>query len=585
MTRPPLSAPGGPARGLRQPDADAGGALVRPRSWRLALVAGLALAAGCVAPTEAVDGRMPPVVLPPTAPADYRTPAEASDYVQTAGYDETVQFLGRLSNDPAFRVGQFGETVEGREMPLAVWGAPELPRRSITDVRAAADAVRQSGKTVVLVIGGIHAGEPAGKDAMLALMRDLAAGQHHPWADSLVLVVAPVYNADGAARVAFDNRPLQWGPTGGMGERANAQGLDLNRDFVKAASPEARALVRLIRDLDPHVVVDLHTTDGTPMGYGLTYAPGLHPDTPPAIDADLWDRWLPAISDSLLAQDGVATYHYGNVPGAFGEEATAPRGWYSFSAQPRFSTNYAGLRGRYAILSEAYSYASFQDRVDVSRRFVEEVLDRVWAEASLVRARTAAADRQSAVGQRLAVRTEWHALPEPVEILLGEVDTLRHPVTNRPMLARRDVRTPETMPAFVRFRASESVVAPAAYVVRAGPHQRAVRDLLDLHGVRYTVGPAPATGRQRFAVDSVAVAARPFQGVRMQEAFGAWQDAPAERVGGALVVPVDQPLGRLAVALLEPRSEDGVVAWAVVPLAEGGPGLVGRVPIERIPAR
>ena len=553
----------------------------------LILALGLALVAGCASvPTPEVEGSTPQVtVMPPTAPADYRTPAEASDYVQTATYDQTTEFLSWLTNDHDFRAGVFGTTVEGRDMPYVVWGAWATPPTGLlTDL----DVVRQMPeKTRVLVIGGIHSGEPAGKDAMLALLRDLAAGEHAAWADSLVLVVAPIYNADGNERKGYGNRPLQWGPLGGTGVRPNAQGLDLNRDFMKAASPEAQAMVALIRDLDPHVVLDLHTTDGTPMGYHLTYAPGLSPNTPAAIDADLWDRWLPSISDSLLASDGFATYHYGNVPGAFGEEASAPRGWYSFSAQPRFSTNYAGLRGRYAILSEAYSYAPFQERVEVSRRFVEEVLERTWAEASLVRQRTAEADRQSVVGRTLALRATWAALPEPVEILLGRVDTLRHPISGEPMLARRDMRIPETMPAFVRFAPSESTVAPASYVVHFGPAQAAIRDLLDRHGVRYDTAFVWGTARQRFEIDSLAIAERPSQGVRMQEVFGAWRDVPAEtgpppRLAPALVVPVDQPLGRLAVALLEPRSDDGVVAWAVVPPDALGAG--GSVPIERIPA-
>ena len=516
-------------------------------------------------------------------PAEAWTPAEATDYARTASYDETVDFIGVLTNDHAFRVGFFGQTVEGRDMPYVAWPVPGTPTGLVTDVQT----LRQPGKTRVLVIGGIHAGEPAGKDAMLALLRDLAAGQHRQWADSLTLLVAPIYNADGAERVAFTNRPLQWGPIGGMGVRPNADGLDLNRDFVKAASPEARAMIALMRDFDPHVVIDLHTTNGTAMGYHLTYAPGLHPDTPAAIDRDLRDRWLPSISDSLLAQDGYATYHYGNVPGAFGEPATAPRGWYSFSAQPRFSTNYAGLRGRYAILSEAYSYANFRDRVTASRRFVEEVLDRVWAEASHVRETTAAADRQSVVGKTLAVRATWDALPQPVEILLGEVDTLRHPTSGEPMLARRDVRIPETMPAFVRFAPSETAVAPSAYVIHHGPHQQAIADLLDLHGVRYSREAVWGVARQRFAVDSLRVAERPFQGVAMQEVYGRWVPVPAEtgpmpRLAPALVVPVGQPLGRLAVTFLEPRSDDGVVAWAVVPLEALALGTFA--PIERIPS-
>ena len=548
---------------------------------RWTLVAALAVAvAGCTAGcgVTAEAPAMPRATALPDRPAaGYLTPAERCEYRCTSTYTEVRRFLDTLDTlSESLHLGTFGQTVEGRDLPLVVWGADA----------ATPAAIRQTGKTRVLVFANIHAGEVAGKDAMLELLRDVGAGGHRPWTDSLVILVAPIYNADGNERIAYDNRPYQLGPVDGMGERTNAQGLDLNRDFTKLASPEARALVGLIRDVDPHVVVDLHTTNGTHMGYHLTYAPPLSPNTPVAIDRALRDDWLPAISDAILASDDMATYHYGNVPGAFGEEATAPRGWYSYSAQPRFSTNYVGLRGRLGILSEAYSYAPFDERVRVSKRLVEEILDRAWADASEVRRLTDEADRQSVVGERLAVRSTFAPLPEPVDILLGEVDTAAHPVTGDPMLQRRDVRRPERMPAFVRFEASESVVAPSAYVVHAGANQEAVRSLLDAHGVRYEERFVWGVDRQQFRVDSVQVSERPYQGVRTQEVFGEWVALPAEagdppRLAPALVVPVDQPLGRLVVALLEPRSDDGVVAWGILPMEDVGPD--GFIPIQRIP--
>ncbi len=537
------------------------------RPWILAL--GLLVAGCATAPVRRA-------ALAPDAP---RTRAEATDYRETSSYADVLAFLDALDGLPHgadLHRTTFGQTVEGRDLPLVVWGAPD----------ATPEAIRRTGKTRVLVFANIHAGEVAGKEATLMLLRDLALGQHAAWADSLVVLVAPIYNADGNERVAYGNRPYQLGPIGGMGQRPNAQGLDLNRDFTKLASPEGRALVGLIRDVDPHVVVDLHTTNGTHMGYHLTYAPPLSPNTPPAIDRALRDRWLPAISDALLASDDMATYHYGNVPGAFGEEAAAPRGWYSFSAQPRFSTNYVGLRGRLGILSEAYSYAPFDERVQVSKRFTEEVLARAWEDAAAVRRLAADADRQSVVGARLAVRTTFAPLPQPVDVLLGEVDTVAHPVTGEPMYQRRDVRRAERMPALVRFEATESVVAPSAYVVHFGANQEAVRALLDAHGIRYDERFIWGIDRQQFRVDSVRVAERPSQNVRMQEVFGAWEALPAEsgdppRLAPALVVPVDQPLGRLVVALFEPRSDDGVVAWGIVPVDDLGDG--GFMPIQRIP--
>ncbi|MEM1114872.1 MAG: M14 family metallopeptidase [Bacteroidota bacterium] len=522
---------------------------------------------------------------PPSGPL---TRAEATDYRETSTHADVLAFLGQVEGEQ-IHLGVFGQSGEGRDLPFAVWGAPS----------ADPEAVRQTGKTRVLVFANIHAGEVAGKEAALMLLRDLANGMHARWADSLVVMVAPNYNADGNERVALDNRRLQFGPVGGMGQRPNAAGLDLNRDFMKLASPEARALVGLLGDADPHVVVDLHTTNGTHMGYHLTYAPGLSPSTPAPIDRALRDDWLPAISEAILASDDLATWHYGNVPGAFGEAATAPRGWYSFSAQPRFGTNYVGLRGRYAILSEAYSYAPFDERVVVTKRFVEEILNQAWARASEVRRHTADADAASVVGEEIAVRATWDPLPEPQPVLLGAVDTVAHPTTGDPMLARRDVRTPETMPAYVRFAASETVTAPEAYVLRLGAGLDRVSDLLDAHGIAYEVDRSSRTlaesSVERFRVDSVRVAPRPFQGIRMQQAWGEWEAVPPSVMvdiegtemrsapGPALVIPVDQPLGRLVVALFEPRSDDGLVAWAILgpeALPEGGFAA-----IERIPAR
>ena len=335
----------------------------------------------------------------------------------------------------------------------------------------------------MLVFANIHAGEVAGKEAALMILRDLANGRHAEWADSLVVMIAPIYNADGNERVQYGNRPYQLGPVGGMGQRPNAQGLDLNRDFTRLASPEARALVGLMRDVDPHVVVDLHTTDGTFMGYHLTFAPPLSPNTPEAIDRDLRQRWIPAIQSALLRTDDMATEHYGNVPGAFGEPTgNVPRAWYSYSGQPRYSSNYAGLRNRYALLSEAYSYATFQDRIQVSKRFVEEILTNAWRDASGVRATTAAADRQRLIGDSLAVRVGFTTPEEVREILLGAVDTLRHPETGEPMFQRRDVRTPEVMPVYSRFGATEKEIVPGGYLVPTSA--AGVLELLALHGIR-----------------------------------------------------------------------------------------------------
>jgi hypothetical protein len=413
---------------------------------------------------------------------------------------------------------------------------------------------------------------------MLAMLRDLAGAGRPAWADSVVLLVAPIYNADGNERISLYNRPRQNGPVGGMGQRANAQDLDLNRDHVKLASPEARSLVRLLDEYDPDVVVDLHTTNGTQHGYHVTYAAPMHPNTHPGIVSLIRERALPAITDSVRARTGREMYWYGNLPwpGQGGE-----RGWYTYDHRPRFNTNYVGLRNRVGILSEAYAYASFRERVLATRAFVEAILDWTARNAGAVRAAVARADADPVAGADLAVRAEPRRADEPVDIILGGVDRERHPHTGAPIFRMNEERRVESMPEYGTFRALETVTAPRRYLVP--PSADRVRTLLDDHGVRYETHSGEAEiALERFRIDSTRTAGRPFQGVHEREVFGAWEPYTAVPEPGTLSVPVDQPLGRLVLILLEPRSDDGAANWGFL-----DPSIADarHYPILREPAR
>ena len=262
------------------------------------------------------------------------------------------------------------------------------------------------------------------------LLRRLATGDYPTWTDELVLLVAPIYNADGNERVSLNNRPRQHGPIGGMGQRPNAQGLDLNRDHTKLDTPEARSLVAMMNAYDPHVAVDLHTTNGTRHAYYLTYSPPLHPNTPASIDALLRDRWLPELTSRIKEKHGWDYYYYGNTGGRGGGAAA----WRTFDHRPRFNNNYVGLRNRIAILSEAYAYATFEDRVRGTLWFVEEILVYAEQNASEIRQIVEAADRLPVVGTELATRAEPQRSAEEVTILMGEVEEQRHPNTGRIIL-------------------------------------------------------------------------------------------------------------------------------------------------------
>ncbi len=502
-------------------------------------------------------------ILPPAAagaqtvadPAGLRTRPERTQFAETTRYEEVVAFLQALADaSPRIHLTHFGYSFEGRPLPLAVLGAEG----------ADPEAVRAAGKTRVFVQANIHAGEVEGKEAMLLLLRSLAQGEHRSWTDSLVLLIAPIYNADGNERVNLTNRPLQHGPIGGMGQRPNAQGYDLNRDHMKLDSPEAHSLALLLQRYDPHVAVDLHTTNGTFHGYHLTYAPPLNPNTDSAIVRQLRERWLPAVTRAIREKHGWDFYYYGNVPSRespWAAEPGAERAWYTFDHRPRFNNNYVGLRNRFAILSEAFAYLTFEERVLATLRFVEEILDYAAANAGTIRRLTAEADARSIVGRSLAVRSRPERSAQPVEILLGEVREVRNPFSGEVMLRRLEVRRPERMPEYGTFTPTETERAPRAYLVP--PELTGVVAKLEAHGVRFSRLERPETLQvEQFRIASSTQAEQPFQGHRERTLTGAYEAARRMTVpAGTIVVPVEQPLGRLAFYLLEPRSDDGLVNW------------------------
>src|SRR5690606_26264000 len=241
-------------------------------------------------------------------------------------------------------------------------------------------------------------------------------------------------------------------------------------------------------------------------------------------------------------------YYYGNV-----YPRGEARGWYTFDHRPRFNNNYVGLRNRIAILSEAYAYATFEERIRATRVFVEHLLDFARAHATEIRRLTEQADAASIVGRALAVRAEPERSAEPVEILLGEAVEERNPFSGQVMLRRLDVRRPERMYEYGTFAAAETARAPRAYLVPAELGDVIAK--LEAHGIRMRRIERETTLEvERFRIDSTRVAERAFQGHQERTVWGAYEPGTHTVAAGTVLVPVDQPLGRLVFKLLEPRS-------------------------------
>lgn len=244
-------------------------------------------------------------------------------------------------------------------------------------------------------------------------------------------------------------------------------------------------------------------------------------------------------------------------------QAGTMRSWATFEHVPRFHNNYVGLRNRFALLSEAYAYATFEDRIKATRYFVEEALNFAHQHADRLKKITADLDRQSIVGQTLGTRAAMKA-GEPIEILMGEVEDEINPVNGATMNRRKDVVKPEMMIDRLWFEPTATEEAPATYYVPEAAAK--ALDLLRKHGVQMQRVAAPVTGVEQFTITSNTT--RPPTGSidtqqhALRTLAGTWAAAPGVTVpAGSWAVPMNQPLGRLAFYLLAPTSDDGVTTW------------------------
>lgn len=479
------------------------------------------------------------------------TRAERTDYHETSRYADVMGFLKAVAAaSPLVHLTSFGYSYEGRELPLAVVG-------DVAD--ASPQAVRSSGRTRVFLEAELHGGDAAGKEALLILIRELARGAHRAWADSLVLLVAPVLNPDGNDQVTLTNRPMIDGPLGGVGRRSNLQGLDLDRDYMKLETPEVRSAVALLTQYDPHVIIDLTTGSGSG-GYDLTCTPPLDPDTDPVLDRFMRRLWLPAV-DTLMKR------HYDLHVGPAGRlpqpGSDLRRGWYAPDPRPSHAINYVGLRNRLGIRAAVYPYVPFQSRIVTTVRFLEASLDFAAAHASEIRRLTAQADQRSVYATPMGLKADYPDQAPKGTVLLGEVSRSADPLTGLPVLHRRGEPRAERMPIFDTYASVESTLAPRAYLVPAALSTAIER--LQAHGIRITrLTATTAIGVEEFTIDSTWTTSEDVQGHRPRTIEGAWRRVTRTLPAGTVVVPVDQPLGRLVVRLLEPASDDGLAHWNLV---------------------
>ena len=472
------------------------------------------------------------------------TPAEKTLLKTTPRYDETVAYLRKLvAAAPQLRMISIGKSEEGRDL----WMVIASKDRAFT-----ADALRKTGKPVLFAQAGIHAGEIDGKDAGLMLLRDMTVrGTKRELLDGASFLFVPIYNTDGHERFTRFTRINQRGPEEG-GWRTSARNLNLNRDYVKADLSETRAMIRALREWQPDLYVDLHVTDGADYQYDVTFGWNGVGGWSPAI-AKWLDATFRAPVDRGLAEAG-------HIPGPliFTEDPLAT-GIGSGQSDPRLSNGYGDARHIPTVLVENHSLKPYDQRVLGMYVFLEHALRTLAREASSLR-QAVATDR----ARRAA------SIPLTWRVPAGQSQTIElKGIESRRVLSpiSGDVRiewTGKPLTAHVPYReqseAATSADRPLAYWIPAAWHE--VIEKLDLHGIRYERISAPR--EVDVVMDRLSdpkYAATQFEG-HVRVTATATPERRRERFSaGSVRVSTDQPLGTLAVLMLEPSSPDSLFQW------------------------
>ena len=498
-------------------------------------------------PLAAWSGQSRELALPPDA--HWATPAERSGLTRTPSYDETVAWLQELAaaSREISLVG-LGRSGEGREIWMVVASRDG----------AEAQALIHGGKPTLLAHAGIHSGEIDGKDAGLMLLRDMTVrGTLSRLLDHANFLFIPILNVDGHERFSPYGRINQRGPEE-MGWRTNRRNLNLNRDFAKQETPGVRALTRVLNEWQPDLYFDIHVTDGADYQYDITYGwNGVHAWSPEI------SRWLdevlrPKLHRSLTSQ--------GHIPGPL-ILATNWRdlsaGFLGWTAGPRYSHGYGDARHLPSVLVENHSLKPFAQRVLGTYVLLAAALETVAEQADTLRSATAndRSRRRSDLPLGFGAVRDRPSPTVPFKAIRSELELS---AVSGGLVPRWTGERLEIEAAVIPFtRRVATANRPLAYYIP--PAWNDIAERLEAHGIVVEHLEEPRTvevERYRLPDAALDVADGPYEGRTRVAAGEVIREVQGLEIGpGWRRVDTDQPLGDLAMLLLEPESPDSYFQW------------------------
>ncbi|OON70375.1 hypothetical protein B0919_04815 [Hymenobacter sp. CRA2] len=488
-----------------------------------------------------------------TAPAadkpDWRTPFELGNGNTTATYAECIAYYKRLDAAyPEVTMREVGPTDSGEPLHEVVISL---------DGDADPASVRAKNRRVVFIQNGIHPGEPEGIDASMMLVRDyLQQKKLREQLQNVTLVVVPVYNVDGMLNRNATTRVNQNGPEQ-YGFRGNGRHYDLNRDYIKQESRNARSFAELFQRWRPEVFVETHTSNGADYQYTMTLIATQKDKLHPVLSQYLQQRLLPAL------YGGMEKRKWPMTPYVDFEGQTPESGLIGFLESPRYSTGYAALFNTIGFMPETHMLKAFKPRVESTYALLDEVIHFVHRDADALAAARAEADRQL-LAQTLFSLT-WQldkSAADEVQFRGYEGRTRPSEVSGQPRLYY-DRKAPFTRPVkhYNTYRPAATVQKPAAYLIPQA--WETVIERLRRNGVQLQRLTQDATIEvDAQYIEEFQTTPRPFEGHYVHSRVQLRTVRQSQHLRrGDYVARLDQPAVRYLVETLEPQATDSFFTW------------------------
>ena len=484
-----------------------------------------------------------------SAPPDWRTPFEKSNGNTTATYAECIAYYQKLDAAyPEITLREAGTTDIGQPLHEVVVSL---------DGDADPTSVRAKNRRVVFIQNGIHPGEPEGIDASMMLVRDYVQKKElRRQLENVTLIVIPIYNVDGALNRNSTTRANQNGPQE-YGFRGNARNLDLNRDYIKQDSRNARSFAQLFQRWQPEVFIDTHTSNGADYQYTMTLIDTQRDKLHSALKQYMEQRLLPALYAGMEKKKWPLT------PYVDFEGRTPESGLRGFLETPRYSTGYTALFNTLGFVTETHMLKEFAPRVRVTYDFLDLVIRTVHQDAAQLQQARATADQQTRTQTDFPLTWQLDTTQVDKFNFRGyEGRTKPSEVSGQPRLYY-DRKAPFTRPVnyYHTYRPTTTVRRPVAYLIPQAWGE--VLERLRLSGVQLQRLRRDTTlTAEVYYVEDYKTAARPYEGhyVHSQVKLRPEQQALSFRKGDYVAV-LNQPAARYLVETLEPQATDSFFNW------------------------